>query len=57
VSETLSSADGVDTGLGFGAFHHFVYEPFRSGGFASGSRGRVRGLAEVGLAAAFTVHE
>ncbi|MBV9164026.1 MAG: hypothetical protein JO281_21330 [Pseudonocardiales bacterium] len=45
------------SGLGFGAFHHFVYEPFRSGGFSSGTPGRIRRLAEAGLATAFTVHE
>ncbi|MBV8541051.1 MAG: hypothetical protein JO063_01735 [Pseudonocardiales bacterium] len=47
----------LHAGLAFGAFHHFIYAPFRSGEFASGSRGRVRHLAEAGLAAAFTVHE
>jgi hypothetical protein len=44
-------------GLGFGAFHHFIYRPFKSGGFASGTPGRVRRLIEAGLATAFTVHE
>lgn len=44
-------------GLGFGAFHHFIYAPFRSGGFAAGTPGRIRRLAEAGLATAFTVHE
>ncbi|MGH3771335.1 MAG: hypothetical protein ACRDRW_08065 [Pseudonocardiaceae bacterium] len=44
-------------GLGFGAFHHFIYEPFRSGEFTSGSRSQVRYLAEAGMAAAFTAHE
>ncbi|MGH3718293.1 MAG: hypothetical protein ACRDRI_05500 [Pseudonocardiaceae bacterium] len=47
----------LHAGLGFGAFHHFIYKPFRSGEFSSGSRGRARHLAEAGLAAAFTVHE
>jgi hypothetical protein len=37
-------------GLGFGAFHHFIYRPFRSGGFAPGTPGRVRRLIEAGLA-------
>jgi hypothetical protein len=47
----------LHAGLGFGAFHHFLYEPFKSGRFAAGSPGRVRRLAEAGLATAFTVHE
>jgi hypothetical protein len=37
-------------GLGFGAFHHFIYRPFRSGGFAPGTPGRGRRLIEAGLA-------
>lgn len=47
----------LHAGLGFGAFHHFIYAPFKSGGFASGAPGRVRRLVEAGLATAFTVHE
>jgi hypothetical protein len=47
----------LHAGLAFGAFHHFIYKPFRSGGLASGAPGRFRHLAEAGLATAFTVHE
>lgn len=47
----------LHAGLGFGAFHHFIYAPFRSGEFSAGTPGRVRHLAEAGLATAFTVHE
>ncbi|MBV9140412.1 MAG: hypothetical protein JO115_05770 [Pseudonocardiales bacterium] len=47
----------LHSGLGLGAFHHFIYRPFQSGGFSSGTPGRVRRLAEAGLATAFTVHE
>ncbi len=47
----------LHAGLGFGAFHHFIYKPFRSGGLSSGAPGRFRHLAEAGLATAFTVHE
>ncbi|MBV9012468.1 MAG: hypothetical protein JO272_10540 [Pseudonocardiales bacterium] len=44
-------------GLGFGAFHHFIYRPFKSGELSSGTPGRVGRLAKAGLATAFTVHE
>ncbi len=44
-------------GLGFGAFHHFIYKPFKSGELSSGAPGRFRHLAEAGVATAFTVHE
>ena len=47
----------LHAGLGFGAFHHFIYRPFRSGEFTSGTPGRVRHLAEAGAATLFTVHE
>jgi hypothetical protein len=44
-------------GLGFGAFHHFIYRPFKSGDLSSGTPGRIGRLAKAGLATAFTVHE
>lgn len=47
----------LHAGLGFGAFHHFIYKPFKAGEFSAGSRGRLRRLATAGLATAFTVHE
>ncbi|HEY2205301.1 MAG TPA: hypothetical protein VGH99_12595 [Pseudonocardia sp.] len=42
----------LHAGLAFGAFHHFIYKPFRGGtlhGFGP--------LAKAGLAGLFTVHE
>ncbi|MGH3856156.1 MAG: hypothetical protein ACRDR6_22245 [Pseudonocardiaceae bacterium] len=47
----------LHAGLGFGAFHHFIYKPFKAGEFSSGSRGRLGRLVRAGLATAFTVHE
>lgn len=44
-------------GLAFGAFHHFIYKPYKAGAFASGTHGRVTSLVKAALAAAFTVHE
>ncbi len=42
----------LHAGLGFGAFHHFIYAPYKAGnlhGFGA--------LAKAGLAGLFTVHE
>jgi hypothetical protein len=42
----------LHAGLAFGAFHHFIYGPYKAGnlhGFAA--------LAKAGLAGLFTVHE
>jgi hypothetical protein len=47
----------LHAGLGFGAFHHFIYQPFKSGQLSSGTPGRVGRLVKAGLATAFTVHE
>ncbi len=47
----------LHAGLGFGAFHHFIYRPFKQGSFASGAHGRIGTLIKAGLAAAFVVHE
>lgn len=47
----------LHAGLGFGAFHHFIYKPFKAGAFASGAHGRLGSLVKAGLAAAFVVHE
>ncbi|MGH3631446.1 MAG: hypothetical protein ACRDRL_28905 [Sciscionella sp.] len=42
----------LHAGLAFGAFHHFVYAPYRSGRLHG-----VAALAKAGLAGLFTVHE
>jgi hypothetical protein len=47
----------LHAGLAFGAFHHFIYNPYRSGSFRRGARGRVGTTVKAGLAGLFTVHE
>ncbi len=47
----------LHAGLAFGAFHHFIYKPYRAGSFAHGAHGRLVSLVKAGLAGAFTVHE
>lgn len=47
----------LHAGLAFGAFHRYVYEPFRAGTFRAGARGRLKALLEGGAAALFAVHE
>jgi len=47
----------LHAGLGIGAFHHFVYEPFKAGKFKSGAKGRVKAMIIAGAATLFTYHE
>ncbi|NMH95734.1 hypothetical protein [Pseudonocardia acidicola] len=47
----------LHAGLAFGAFHHFIYTPYKNGSFAAGAHGRTAALVKAGLAGAFTVHE
>ncbi len=47
----------LHSGLAFGAFHRYIYKPFRAGTFASGQPGRLTGFIKAGLAAAFVEHE
>ncbi len=42
----------LHAGLAFGAFHHFIYAPYRAGRLHG-----VGALAKAGLAGLFTVHE
>src|SRR5581483_11172464 len=42
-------------GLAFGAFHRYIYKPFKAGTF-TGS-GKVAAIAKAALAAAFIYHE
>jgi hypothetical protein len=45
-------------GLAFGAFHHFIYEPFKAGKFTSGSFfSKLKNYVEAGAAALFVYHE
>lgn len=47
----------IHAGLAFGAFHHFIYKPFRAGGFRKGAPGRTKALIKAGAAGLFTYHE
>jgi hypothetical protein len=42
----------LHAGLAFGAFHHFIYKPYKAGGLKGFGP-----LAKAGLAGLFTVHE
>jgi hypothetical protein len=44
-------------GLAFGAFHRYLYKPFRAGSFSHGAHGRFTTFIKAGLAAAFMEHE
>ncbi len=43
--------------LGFGAFHRYIYKPYRAGTFRSGAHGRITGFVKAGLAALFIKRE
>ncbi len=47
----------IHMGLAFGAFHRYVYKPFRAGAFGSGAAGRTKALVKAGAAALYAVHE
>jgi hypothetical protein len=45
-------------GLAFGAFHHFIYLPFKAGKFTSGGfLSKLKNYVEAGAAALFVYHE
>ncbi len=43
--------------LGFGAFHRYIYKPYRAGTFRSGAHGRFTAFIKAGLAALFIKRE
>jgi hypothetical protein len=43
--------------LGFGAFHRYIYKPYRAGTFRSGAHGRITAFIKAGLAALFIKRE
>ena len=47
----------VHMGLAFGAFHRYIYKPYKAGAFRSGAGGRVKALAKAGAAGLFAAHE
>lgn len=46
----------LHAGLAYGAFHRYVYKPFRSGSFSPPSRHKAA-IVKAGVAAAFSYHE
>ena len=47
----------LHAGLAFGAFHCYLYKPFRAGSFSKGALGRFTTFVKAGLAAVFIEHE
>lgn len=45
------------SGLAFGAFHRYLYKPFRAGTFQSGAHGRITAIVKAGVAALFIKRE
>ena len=43
--------------LGFGAFHRYLYKPYKAGTFRSGAHGRITAFIKAGLAALFIKRE
>jgi hypothetical protein len=62
-SETVPSVHFAKTkflvhmGLAFGAFHRYIYKPYKAGAFRSGAAGRIKALAKAGAAGLFASHE
>lgn len=47
----------LHAGLAFGAFHRYLYKPYKAGRFRKGASGRVKAFIKGAAAALFTVHE
>lgn len=47
----------LHSGLAFGAFHRYIYKPYKADAFASGQPGRVKTIAKAAASAAFVYHE
>lgn len=47
----------LHSALAYGAFHRYVYKPYRAGAFKSGASGRTKALAKAGAAALFAANE
>ena len=47
----------LHAGLAFGAFHRYLYKPFRAGLFQSGATGRIKTFIKAGFAALFIKRE
>ena len=47
----------IHAGLAFGAFHRYIYKPYKRGDFSGGLRHHKAAVAKAALAAAFAYHE
>lgn len=47
----------LHAGLAAGAFHRYVYKPYRAGAFAKGTPGRKKALTKAAASALFAYHE
>lgn len=47
----------LHTGLAFGAFHRYLYKPFKAGTFQSGAHGRITAFIKAGASALFIKRE
>jgi hypothetical protein len=47
----------LHAGLALGAFHRYIYKPYRAGSFKQGAPGRKKALAKAGASALFAYHE
>ena len=45
----------ADLGLTYGAFHRYLYKPYKAGAFHHGAHGRTKALVKAGLASAAIV--
>jgi hypothetical protein len=47
----------IHAALAFGAFHHFIYKPYKAGSFAHGAHGRTLALVKAAASGLFVYHE
>jgi len=47
----------LHTGLALGAFHRYIYKPWKAGKLKKGANGRVAALVKAAAAGAFAAHE
>jgi hypothetical protein len=45
----------ADLGLAYGAFHRYLYNPYKAGSFSKGASGRTKAIVKAGLATAAIV--
>jgi len=47
----------LHAGLAFGAFHRYIYKPYKAGSFKKTASGRKKAFVKAAAAGAFTLHE